>query len=172
MVEELCEDEHYHSVTMRKRSKYKPRGVIYDTMTFVTKGISRLVENTEDDLKIRIRSKLGFQKISDGNGTMKDLDSLVAAANMTTALSRTHGSDWKVEIRAGVDAIEAIQLRLAKWGKVQATPAELTAIKLLRDIHDAQLDAATVIDLEKALVIAQKGESKVTRIVGVASVPT
>ncbi len=149
---------------MRKRSKYRPRPIIANPLAYVMEGFTKIVDKSEDNLRIRLRVRTSLQSIIEDKGTMQDLNALVSAANMTTALSRSHGYDWRNEILDGVNAVEAMQLRLAKWGKVQATPTELDKIRMLVDIHDAQLDEARVMDLEKAIAIARLGEKSVKEI--------
>lgn len=140
---------------MRKRSSYRPKGVILDTMKWVTSGLKPLVSEEEQNMKLRLRNHSAFTAIELGAGTRDDIDLLISVSNMTTALSRKHGSDWKEEIRAGADAVEAIRNRYNKWGKVQITDDERDSITLLFQIHDAQLDKAVINDLDNAVRIAK-----------------
>jgi hypothetical protein len=142
----------------RKRSKYRPKGVIRDTMQFVLTGMAPITTQTDANIVLRVRNNAALRALTDGSATAADIDVLISVSNMGTALKRLgKGQDWAEELRAGTDALEAVQLRWKRWGKVQATPSELTAITLMVDIHEAQLDASRVIDIEKALDIAQRG---------------
>lgn len=142
---------------MRKRSTYRPRGVIRDTMAWVKSGFAPLTSQKDADLALRLRNHAALYSIEHGGATAYDLDALIAASNMTTALARTHGADWRDEIRSAADAVEAMQTRYYRWGKVQATPIELEACALLMRIHDAQLDASRISDLEQAIRATKRG---------------
>ena len=75
-----------------------------------------------------------------------------SALNMTEALALMRiGEDWKVEIRAAQDALFAVGSRGAETGKFILRGPELTALNLGMEIHDAQLDACTVSELERAM---------------------
>lgn len=142
----------------RKRSKYRPRGVILDVMGFVKEGVAKLSSKTDIDAIIRIRANDAAAALEAGTATPLHIGILADVSNKATALKRIgKGQDWAEEIRAGTDAIEAIQIRHQRWGKVQSTQAEKEAISLLIRIHEAQLDDSTVIDMEKAISIAKKG---------------
>lgn len=142
----------------RKRSKYRPKGVILNTMQFVLTGMAPITTQTDANIVLRVRNNAALRALTDGTATTDDIDILISISNMGTALKRLgKGEDWAHEIRAGTDALEAVQLRWKRWGKVQVTSTELEAITLMVDIHEAQLDASTVIDLEKALDITKRG---------------
>lgn len=141
---------------MRKRSSYRPRPVILDTLNWVKSGFKPLVSVADENVKLRLRNRMALDAVMHGEATATDLNTLIAVSNMATALSRKHGADWKEEIRAAADAIEAMQVRYAKWQKVQATKAELEVVELMFRIHDAQLDASRINDLEQAIALAKR----------------
>jgi hypothetical protein len=63
------------------------------------------------------------------------------------------GADWKTEIRAAQDAIYTMAKRGVEKGSFAFTGPEMTALKLVMDVHDAQLDDCTVRELEMTLDI-------------------
>ena len=63
------------------------------------------------------------------------------------------GADWLDEIRAAQDALFDVVQRGSKTQRYVCKAAELTAINLALDIHDSQLDGATVRDVEDCLDI-------------------
>ena len=65
------------------------------------------------------------------------------------------GDDWKIEIRAAQDALLAVGRRGAETGKFILHGPELTSFNLAMEIHDAQLDACTVAELEKAMDVVE-----------------
>lgn len=136
---------------MRKRSKYRPRGVIYDTMAHVTTGMAK-VGAISAGTTLKIKNHAALEQLRRGLATRDDIDVLIGAFNITEALARMRiGDDWKVEIRAAQDALLELGRRSAETGKFILRGPELTTFNLAMEIHDAQLDACTVSELERAI---------------------
>jgi hypothetical protein len=138
---------------MRKRSKYRPKGVRLDTMAWVKQGIAPMASHNEAVLALRIKNHSALASITKGIATRDDVDLLIAAINMTEALAMQGlGKDWREEITAAQAAVLTMARRgLAKGDRFLFTGPELTAVNLAMEIHDAQIDQASVLDLEKAL---------------------
>ena len=129
---------------MRKRSKYRPKGVIFDTMNHVLSGMK---------IVGAIKNHDALDKVRRGVATRVDIDTLIAAFNITEALAlkASLGGEWKDEIRAAQDALLELGRRGAETGKFILRGPDLTTFNTAMDIHDAQLDACTVAELEKAI---------------------
>ena len=141
---------------MRKKSKYRPKGVILDPINHVLSGMKRVGSiSAGTDLMIKNHSSL--DAVRRGEATRDDIDVLIAAMNMTEALALMRiGEDWKVEIRAAQDALFAVGSRGAETGKFILRGPELTALNLGMEIHDAQLAVCTVAELERAMDLVHK----------------
>lgn len=138
---------------MRKRSKYRPKGVIPDPMTYLLSGMRR-VGSISAGTTLMIKNHDALDKVRKGMATRDDIDILIGALNMAEALSRMKiGDDWKDEIRAAQDALFAVGSRGVETGKFILRGPELTLMNLGIEIHDAQLEACTVAELEKAMDI-------------------
>jgi len=138
---------------MRKRSKYRPKGLIYDTMNYIKSGM-KVVGEISAGTTLKIKNHEALKQVCTGLGTLHDIDTLICAFNITEALSMMRiGDDWKDEIRAAQDALLAVGRRGAETGKFILRGPELTSFNLAMEIHDAQLDACTVAELEKAMDI-------------------
>ena len=135
---------------MRKKSKYKPKGVRLDNMAWVQSGLRR-VEDVSASATIKIRNHDAMNTLRLGNATKAEIDIIIAALNIAEALARRGvGSDWLPELRAAQDAL----LTLARRGLTSrfiVRADELTALNLAMEIHDAQLEAVTVKQLETAM---------------------
>jgi len=138
---------------MRKRSRYRPKGVRLDVMGWVKEGMAPINTHHQAVLDLRIKNHAALNAITSGNATRYDIDILVAAINMTEALAMNGlGTDWRAEITAAQTAILTMAQRgLAKGNRFLFTGPELNAVNLAMEIHDAQIDKASVADLEKAL---------------------
>jgi hypothetical protein len=140
---------------MRKRSKYRPRGVIMDTMLHVTSGMKK-VGSISAGTTLKIKNHGALESVRCGVGTKEDIDILITAFNITEALAMLRiGDDWKDEIRAAQDALLAVGRRGVETGKFILRGPELTLFNLAMQVHDAQLDACTVAELEKAIEIVE-----------------
>jgi len=139
--------------SVRKRSKYKPKPVRTDTMAYVVSGMKKFDEiSVAVDLRIRNHSAIEALRL--GRATRADMDTIIHAFNMTEGLMRQRedlGQDWRAEIGAGQDALLAVAKRGLERGSFICRPEEWTALTLAMQIHDAQLDQATVKDLELAM---------------------
>ena len=138
---------------MRKRSKYRPKGVIRDPMSHVISGMKK-VGDLSSGTTLMIMNHDALDKARRGLAERRDLDVLIAAVNMAEALIRMRiGDDWKDEIRAAQDALFAVGSRGVETGKFILRGPELTSLNLGMEVHDAQLEACTVAELEKAIDI-------------------
>ena len=154
---------------MKKRSKYRPRGLIMDTMLFVSSGLKK-VGSISAGTTLKIKNHTALESVRCGQGTREDVDTLIAAFNITEALAMMRiGEDWKDEIRAAQDALLAMGRRGVETGKFILRGPELTTFNLAMQIHDAQLDACTVAELEKAIdivnsIVRAKGARMINQI--------
>ena len=143
---------------MRKRSKYRPKGVRIDTMSYVMSGIKKF-DDVSASLDLRIKNHAALDLLCTGKAAKAHIDVLIGAFNMVEALARLRddmGADWVKEIRQAQDALLAVAQRGVATEHFICRGHELVALKLAMEIHDAQLDAATVIDIEQALDLIEK----------------
>lgn len=141
---------------MRKRSKYRPKGVLLDPLNHVLSGLKK-VGSISAGMTLMIRNHDALEATRKGEATKKDIDALIDALNVTEALASMNiGNDWRDEIRAAQDALFALGSRGAQTGKFILRGPELIALNLGMEIHDAQLEACTVNDLERAMDIVVK----------------
>ena len=137
---------------MRKRSKYKPKGVRLDNMAWVQSGLRR-VDEVSESATIKIRNHDAMNMLRLGTATKVEIDILINAMNVSEALAgRGWGEDWKPEIRIGQDALLALGRRgVANGMRFVVKGEELKALNLCMEVHDAQLEAVTVRELELAM---------------------
>lgn len=143
---------------MKKRSKYKPKGVRIDAVNWVLAGLKPF-NDVAVSKNVRIRNHAAMDVLRKGDATRDDIDILIGAFNMTEAYAKLRpelGSDWAEEIKAGQDALHAVGKRGAASGRFILMAKELTAMNLVMEIHDAQLDQTNVRDMELAMEIIDK----------------
>jgi hypothetical protein len=145
---------------VRKKSKYKPKGVRTDNMTWVMSSIKPFKEISAGT-DLRIKNHDAMDKLRRGVADKADMDVLIGAANMCEGYMRLRdefGRDWSAEIRAGQDALLAVARRGLDSNRFVCKAPELVAINLILEIHDAQLEQSTVQDMERALAIVEKDQ--------------
>ena len=142
---------------MRKKSKYKPKGVRLDVMTWVQSGLKPFT-SVSLAVDIRIKNHIAIEQLRLGQADKENIDIIIGAFNMMEGFVRLGiGTDWSEEIREGQDALLAVARRgVQRNMRFVATGPELTALNLAMEVHDAQLDVATVRELEKALDIVKE----------------
>lgn len=137
---------------MRKRSKYRPKPIIPDTMTWVRAGMKK-VDEISAGTTLKIRNHDAMNNLRLGQASRQDIDALIDAMNIAEALAnRGIGEDWKPEVRTAQDAMLALARRgVANGMRFIAKGEELKALNLCMEVHDAQLEAVTVKQLETAM---------------------
>lgn len=142
---------------MRKRSKYRPKPVRVDAIEYVISGIKPLTSVGSYFIDLKIKNHHALAQMTQGQATRSDVEILVAALNMAEALAMLKvGNDWMAEIEAGQAALRSMLIRANDKRKFLFTGPELNAVNLANDVHDAQLEAATVAQLEKAIGIVTR----------------
>lgn len=136
---------------MKKRSKYRPKGVRADNISYVLsglKGVTKISAGTT----LLIQNHDALNTIRLGTATRREVDMMISAFNVAEALAvRDVGNQYAAEIRAAQDAVFALATRGATTGRFVITGPELQALNLGMEIHDAQLEVVTVAELEKAM---------------------
>lgn len=144
---------------MKKKSKYKPRGVRYDNMSWLISGMKKVGTLPTAGVALKLKNREALDSILTGQGSKAHVDVLISAVNMSEALIRVRddlGRDWAQEIRAAQDAVYAMGVRGYEKGSFLFTGPEMTAVKLIMDLHDSQLDECTVREMEQAMFIVEE----------------
>ena len=144
---------------MKKKSKYKPRGIRLDNLSWIVAGMKKVGTLPTAGVALKLKNHNSLNMILMGNGTREHVDVLIAAVNMSEALIRIRdelGVDWKDEIRQAQDAIYTMGKRGIEKNSFLFTGPEMAAVKLVMDLHDAQLDDCSVKEMEQALFIVNE----------------
>lgn len=142
----------------KPRKKYKPKGVRLDAIQWVINGFRNISETGDAVLHLKIKNHESLECLRKGEATRMDIDAIISAFNMAEALARMQiGDDYAAEIKAGQDALLAVAKRgVSRDDRFVLKAEELTAINLVLEIHDAQLEITTIGELEKAMDIVTK----------------
>ena len=142
----------------KPRKKYKPKGVRLDAVQWVINGFRNISQTGNSVLHLKIKNHESLECLRKGEATRMDIDAIISAFNIAEALARMKiGDDYAAEIKAGQDALLAVAKRgVSRDDRFVLKAEELTAIMLVSEIHDAQLEITTIGELEKAMDIVTK----------------
>jgi hypothetical protein len=137
---------------MRKRSKYKPKPVLVNPLGYVMESATPLIEHETYVVDWQLRSNSAFEKLLKGLADKKDINTLVAARNITEGLMVTlKGADADGTLaRSAVALIELCDRGNAGKSLVMKAQ-ELQAMRDMMQLHDELLEVVTVRQFERAL---------------------
>ena len=142
---------------MKKKSKYKPKGVRLDTLNWVISGFKKVANVPDAGTKLLLRNHAAFDEIREGRGTAEHVDVLIHMVNMAEALAKLQlGRDWLSEIWQAQDAIYLMAQRGISGSKFLFTGSELSIVQTILELHDEQLKNCSVRTMEDALEIIAK----------------
>ena len=140
---------------MRKRSAYKPKGVRLDVMAWLKQGMAPMASHSEAAM-LKLKNHAAMDELVKGRGTRDHCDVVIMALNMTEALSLLRiGDEYRTDINAGQDAMLQMCRRGLTVGRFVFTGPELVAVNTAMEIHDAQLDACTIAEMERAIKLVE-----------------
>jgi len=156
---------------VRKRSKYRPKPVLANTIGFVLEGMQPAA-NVDGvvvlDLQVQ-EVAAAIDALRRGEATKAQMDTLIAMNNMTEALFRMgFGTEYGAVVAEGYSTMKEVCCRFARDGRVTLYPRELIALNAHLELHDAQMDVITVKDVERAvnMITQEVAQKRAFRIQG------
>lgn len=141
---------------MRKRSKYRPKGVRLDTIGYVMESIKPVASHNSYLLDLKIKNSEAMVALMQGSATRADMDTLIAMSNIVEALYRLgFGKEYMDVAIDGREALLQIVHRAVEIKRFVPTAEQIKALHALMDLHDAQMDVITIKDMERALALAK-----------------
>ena len=140
---------------MKKRSKYRPKKNFADPLSWVLNGLKPM-KGTDDALNLKIKNHHALLDLTQGKGGRDQIDAVISAMNIAEAMYIINpdlGKEYSSEIKAAQDALYYMARRGLDKGRFLFTGPELQAINMGIEIHDAQLDACTISELEQAIKV-------------------
>ena len=137
----------------RKKSKYKPKIVRLDNMGYIMAGMVPMATLKDQLVALQLKNHLALESLRVGQAEKADIDTIISAFNITEALARQGlGADYKKEIQEAQDSLLTCAKRGVEMGyRFVVKGLELKAINFVMELHDEQLQIATVKDIEKAV---------------------
>lgn len=142
---------------MRKRSKYRPKPIFRNPVAYVLESMTPMAQHGDELMTLKIKNHQALTALTRGEATRADIDILIGALNIAEALYRLgFGREYQDVVAQGHAALRSVGSRGALSNKFILTGPEMTALNLIMELHDAQLDLCVVQDIEKALAIVDK----------------
>lgn len=143
---------------MRKKSKYKPKGVILDPIGYMMESMTPVAKHQNFLVDLKIRNHMAMQALTQGRATRAEMDDMIAMGNAVEALYRLgFGKDYEDVVRLGVESLLNVARRgVANGGRFILTAPEMNALNHLMELHDEQMEVITVRDMEKAMKLMEK----------------
>lgn len=141
---------------MRKRSKYRPKGVRLDTIGYVMESLKPVAKHESYLLDLKIKNSEAMVALMRGSAVKGDMDTLIAMSNIVEALYQLgFGAEYKDVAIDGREALLQIVHRAVEIKRFVPTAEQVKALQELMELHDAQMDVITIKDMERALEFAR-----------------
>ena len=142
---------------MKKRSKYRPKRVLLNTMAFVQESLTPVAKHDNYLLDLKIVNSMAMASLMKGTATKRDMDVLVAMSNIVEALYELgFGRQYQDVATEGRYAILSIVCRAVERLRFVPTGEDIKRLYTLMELHDAQMDVITIADMERAISLAKR----------------
>jgi hypothetical protein len=136
---------------MRKKSSYRPRPKLINPVAYVIEGLKPVKEHDSYLMDLKIKNHGAMTALTQGQADKDQINFLINMSNAAEALCIMGFKQEYVElILEGSDALLEVGRRGLSTGSFILKAEEMSAINLLIQINDEQLDLITVRDMEKA----------------------
>lgn len=137
--------------------KYPPGTVLLDTMAAVQESIRPVSQHGSWVTDTKLRSHAAVAALMRGEGNRGHATIVIETFNMSRSLVLCgFGVDLTKVILDAQDAIKAFVARFQSIQRYTLTAQEINALRALLELHDAQLEVATVGDIDRALDLAKR----------------
>ena len=143
---------------MRKKSKYKPKGVRLDTMNWVVTGMTKVSAKESAYVTMHLKNMSALDSLAKGTANKKEIDIVIGVINVAEALCELGvGSEYhQIVLNASSALYDVCKRSFEINDRFICRGEELSAIKLGYEVHDAQMETTTIGMLDKALDVIDK----------------
>ena len=115
---------------MRKRSKYRPRGVIRNPIAYVMESMTPVAKHDSYLLDLKIKNSEAMVALMRGSATKGDVDILIAMSNIVEALYQLgFGAEYKDVAINGREALLGIVHRAVTTKRFVPTAEQIKALR-------------------------------------------
>ena len=139
---------------MRKKSKYKPKTVRPDNLSWVLSGMRSVASVPKAGVGLLLANSTAMDAIIKGEGTGVFSHTLREAFSMAVQMPKVRaslGADWLPELNAALEATNAMHERGERTGRFLFTGPEMQLVKVGMEIHTQQINECTVKEMEQSI---------------------
>ena len=138
---------------MRKRSKYKPKGVRLDPLNYVITGMTKVSAKESEYVTMHLKNMSALDSLTKGTANKGEIDIVIGVINVAEALCELgFGKEYHQLVLDASSALYNVCKRSFNINdRFVCRGEELSAIKTGYEVHDAQMEVCTIGELEKAL---------------------
>jgi hypothetical protein len=126
-------------------------------MGYVMESMTPIAAMDKYFIELKIKNHLALTRLTKGEADRTDIDTLIASTNVTEALYRLgFGREYGDVVKDGLDALRDVGRRGVESGRFVLKSAEMNALNLVMELHDAQLEIITLRDMEKAIELVKE----------------
>ena len=142
---------------MRKRSKYKPKGVRLDPLNYVITGMTKVSAKESEYVTMHLKNMSALDSLTKGTANKGEIDIVIGVINVAEALCELgFGKEYHQLVLEASSALYDVCKRSFDINdRFVCRGEELAAIKTGYEVHDAQMEVCTIGELEKALDLIQ-----------------
>ena len=143
---------------MRKKSKYKPKGVRLDTLNYVITGLTKVSAKESEYVTMHLKNMSALDSLAKGTATKREMDIVIGVINVAEALCELGvGVEYHQLVLDASSALYDVCKRSFEINdRFICRGEQLSAIKTGYEVHDAQLEVTTIGMLDKALDVIDK----------------
>lgn len=135
---------------MKKKSKYRPRPVLLNTLEFVKEGL--VVTPDEQLNKLRIKELASLEAFRTGSADLVDWHNVTAMLNLAETMARAGiGEEVLSVCMQAQDHLVESAKRYERIGKMGASGPALQCWRDLYEYHDLQRTSVTRAEYEKLI---------------------
>ena len=143
----------------KPKKKYKPRVASVSPLQYVLSGFSKI--SNDASLRLRTLMHSAYDAMTSGNATKRDWQEMTDALNVALALSRLYyDGAYSEKIEEAQRGHAAAGNRYLRGLPFSYNLAEMAAVRETMLVHEAQLDQATVENIENAWKEVQRSLDK------------
>ena len=131
---------------MRKRSKYKPKGVRLDPLNYVITGITKVSAKESEYVTMHLKNMSALDSLTKGTAKKGEIDIVIGVINVAEALCELGlGKEYHQLVLDASNALYDVGKRSFDIGeRFICRGEELAAIKVGYKVHDAQMEVCTI----------------------------
>ena len=148
-----------------KKKKFVSKWLKVNTLELVADRIKPVSAQGSWMLDRQLKASAGLEALMHGAANRENLNDIVACHNMAWALQRHRmGTDYAAITDASEAALRGITDRFGRLGRFAANGPEIKALQDLLELHQAQMEACTVGQMQTAYEYATRAHTTTSKL--------